>query len=95
MKRTKEGQEAGSLKLMNLCPLACPVIASRSEVVDNRLYKFADFMKSAFQNRGLQRDQPENDAAGSQPDDGFVLHVFIATMRQVMANSTAAKLPRD
>jgi hypothetical protein len=42
-------------------------------------------MKGAFQNRRLQRDQPENDAAGGQPDDGFVLHVFIAAMRNIMA----------
>jgi hypothetical protein len=42
-------------------------------------------MKSAFQNRRLQRDQPEYDTAGGQPDDRFVLHVFIATMRHIMA----------
>ena len=81
---------SGSLKLANV-----PGMASRSEVVENGFYKFADFMKSAFQNRRLQRDQPEYDTAGGQPDDGFVLHVFIATMWHIMADSTAARLPSD
>jgi len=46
----------------------------------NRVYKFVDVVKSALQDRGLERDQPEDDAAGSKPDDGLVFHEFIATI---------------
>ena len=51
-----------------------------SKVAENRVYKFVDFVKSAFQDRGLERDQPENDAPGGKPDDGLVFHGFIATI---------------
>ena len=53
---------------------------ARSKVAENGVYNFVDFVKSAFQDGGLERDQPENYAPGGKPDDGLVFHGFIATI---------------
>lgn len=48
----------------------------RSKMAKDRVYKFVDVVKSTFQDGWFERDQPENDAAGGEPDDGFVFHGF-------------------
>ena len=49
-------------------------------MAENRVYKFADVAKSAFEKVMLERDEPENDAAGGEPDDGLVFHGLSATI---------------
>jgi hypothetical protein len=53
----------------------------RSKMAENRVYNLADIVKSSFEEVVLECDQPENNAAGGQPDDGLVFHGISTTMR--------------
>ncbi len=51
-----------------------------SKILEDRVYHLADIVKTSFEEVVFECDQPENNAAGGQPDDGPVFHAFNATI---------------